>query len=334
MKKSIITAVNHSGIEEYLKLNCQEKYDILKEDFVYQDGVLEYLKNNKTDVLILSEVLPGKYNRYEYIEEIRNTDNEMKIIIILSQEDVEYKNYLISKGIFDHLINGQAEYSDLIFAIDKEPNVIVKTEIPKDIDEKLKNLKTLLDNEKKKNKSNMIYVPQIIEKETYVEKVFTQKQEIIAVWSPTHSGASDFATQIAVTLSKKSSAKILLIDFNIYNPSLDIYFGIEKEPEDVEYYLGEDRSSGINYMVDAIDKDELTKENFERYIIKYKHADNLNILTGNYSLYMYQNILCERYYHKILEKAKELYDFIIIDTSGFLTVSSTQYALKNSTTIF
>jgi cellulose biosynthesis protein BcsQ len=49
---------------------------------------------------------------------------------------------------------------------------------------------------------------------------------------------------------------------------------------------------------------------------------------------MYQNILCERYYHKILEKAKEIYDFIIIDTSGFITVSSTAFSIKNATSVF
>ena len=47
-------------------------------------------------------------------------------------------------------------------------------------------------------------------------------------------------------------------------------------------------------------------------------------------MFVCQNVLCEKYYDRILEKAKELYDYIIIDTNSNLFLDSTKWAIEKS----
>ncbi len=320
-----MTAINHPVINEFLKNNCPN-YEVVCEDIQCQEGLLEILKKGIPDVLVLNEQLSGPFDKKKLIDKIRQIDKYFRIIIIVSKQDEEFNNYLTAKGVFDVLVNEQAEMADLIDAIDREAKVVVKVkkEIPKEVREELQTLKTLLSQK-----------PKVIEKKIILEappKI--QRQEVIAITGAGSVGKSSMVTQLAVTLAKKSKARILVVDLNTEFPSLDQYFGIPKEPQTVDYLIGSDKNTCLNYMVDNIDKGRFDNNVFDELVIKYKHLDNLHILTGNYSFYICQNVLNPDYYRTILEKAKALYDFIFIDTSSNLFLDSTQFAVTHATKIF
>ena len=323
--KEIITAVNHPIINQYLKDNHLE-FNVEYCDFQHQEKLLESLKRHIPDVLILSENLPGSLDKYKLLEKIRQIDTNFKIIMIISKKDKEFNAFLSAKGIIDILVNDQAEIIDLVDAIKRENkvNYPTKKEFPKEARKEIKTLKKLL-NEK----------PKIIEKQiTFEAPAKVQRQEIIVVAGTGSVGKSDLTTQLSVTLARKSQAKILVIDLNTEFPSLDQFFGVPKEPPSVDYFIGNDKTSCLNYMIDNIDKGRLDSNIFDELVIKHKSLDNLHILTGNYSLYLCQNVLNSNYYKVILDKAKVLYDFIFIDTSSNIFLDATHFAATNASKIF
>ena len=104
----IVTALANPRLNK--ELAKIENIEILAPDIQYQDGVIEILDEKKSiDVLILSEVLSGSFNIKEFIIEIKNRNNNLKIIIILENKKEELENFLISKGIFDIYYNNEIE---------------------------------------------------------------------------------------------------------------------------------------------------------------------------------------------------------------------------------
>ena len=323
--KKVMTAINHPVINQYFRNNGSD-FIVEYDDIQYQEGLLEILRNSIPDALVLNEQLPGSFDRRTLIEEIRQIDKYFKIIIIVAKEDREFSNYLSSKGIFDILINDQAEISSLIEAINREDKVIVKVkkEIPVEVQEELQTLKKLVREKPKVIKKNVILEPALQ----------IQRQEIIVVSGTGSTGKSDLVTQMSVTLTKNSKAKVLVIDLDVENPSLDLFFGIPKEPLNVETDLGSGKNSCLNHMVDSIDKNRFDSNVFDELVIKHKKLNNLHILTGSYSLYVTRNILNETYYNAILNKAKELYDFIFIDVNSSVFFESHRFAITNASKIF
>ena len=62
-------------------------------------------------------------------------------------------------------------------------------------------------------------------------------------------------------------------------------------------------------------------------------AGDVDVLTGNTSLYSCQEVLNDNIYSEILKCAKEKYDFIIFDTSSNIFLDSTKWCLENSTKV-
>jgi len=322
--KKVVTAVNHSVLNEYFRKNCPD-FLVEKDDIGSQEELLELIKTDVPDVLVLNDELPGKFDRRILVEKIRRIDKFFKIVIIVSSLDQGYKYFLNGKGIFDILVNDNAQISDLVEVVENEGRVVVKVEkeIPKEIKEEIQTLKKLLSEK-----------PKIIEKHVIIEKTpKTQRQEIIALAGPGGAGKSNLLVQIAALLAKMSQARILCIDLNTEFPSLDCFFGISRQPEGIDYFIDNGKDSSLNYIVDSIDKERFDSNVFEELVIKHKGLPNLDILTGNYSLYDCQNTLNSGYYKIILDKAKELYDFIFIDTSSNIFLDSTQFAVTNATRV-
>lgn len=321
----VFTAVNHNVLNEYFRKNCPD-FLIEKDDIGSQEELLDLLKEDIPDVLVLSDGLPGKYDKKTLIDKIRRIDKFFRIVIIVSFLDQEYRYFLNGKGVFDILINEYAQVSDLVEVVGNEGRVVVKVEkeIPQEIKEEIQTLKKLLSEK-----------PKVIEKHVIIERApITQRQEIIAVTGAGGTGKTTFLVQIASLLAKMSQTKILCIDLNTEFPSLDCFFGVSRKPEGIDYFIGSGKDSSLNYMVDSIDKDRFDNNAFEEMVIKHKDFPNLDILTGNKSLFDCQNTLNTGYYKIILEKAKELYDFIFVDTSSNLFLDSTQFAAANATRIY
>jgi len=313
MKKKIATAIGSDSFYEYLR---KKEYDVIP-DISYQEGVLELIKKEFIDILIVYDELAGDFDKYIFIDKIKKVDTKIKIIVITDKEDENYKKFLWSKGIFDIFIVGINSFEELERCINDTIYVPQKNGF---------NVKTVL-NISSNDKSN----------EATLKSNLTlkfQKQQIIAFTGIGSVGKTTIATEVAKILAEKTRARVLLIDFDTVNAGINQFMGVKKGPENPGYILPSDKNSSLNYMIDAIDKRKFNINIFEKYVLKSKMFSNLDILTGNKSLYVCKNVLSSEYYSRILEVAKSIYDYIIIDASGNIFLDSMQFSVLNATKIF
>lgn len=144
-------------------------------------------------------------------------------------------------------------------------------------------------------------------------------------------GKSTIAANFAKALSENTSSKILILDLDTLSGNIDEIFEVNKVPLNVEISIDENKKCGLNYVAELISKNRFDSNVFEELLID---IGGIDFLSGNTSLYYCQNVLKEEYYEKILECAKEKYDFIIIDTSSNVFLDSTKWALQKANRIF
>lgn len=307
--KSIITAMGNPTLNNELKKYIE--YDVEENDLFYQDAVLDILSTKTVDVLTLSGVLQGQWELYEFIDKIREIDNAVRIIIVMDEINSDIKCELLQRQVNDIFLDETVEISDIIEAINREEPIRKKAEINKML---VKEPNEKYDFEK--------------EEKVIIKKC--QKQEIIAISGINGSGKSTIACNFAKKLSNKTTSKILVIDLDTIAGNIDELFDINKIPQNIEIEIDQDKRCGLNYAADLIKKSRFDANVFEEIVI---HEENVDILTGNTSLYFCQEVLCEKIYEKILECAKEKYDFIIIDTSSNIFLDSTRWSLQKATKI-
>ena len=83
------------------KLQKLENVFVIGKDIQYQEGILEVLEENKDiDLLVLSNILPGEWDFYKLINEIKKANVKLEIVVFLSEKDENIENFLSSKNIY------------------------------------------------------------------------------------------------------------------------------------------------------------------------------------------------------------------------------------------
>lgn len=188
--KSIITAMGNPTLNN--ELIKYAEYDVLSEDFFYQDAVLDFLEENEVEILTLSGVLQGQWDLYEFIDKIRKINNGLRIIVIMDELDSDIKCKLLEREIQDIFLDETVEIKDVIDAINRE----------EPIRKKLKKLAV-----KEENATYDFLEPKVIIKEC-------QKQEVIAISGVNGSGKSTITYNLSKVLESKTNSKILVIDLD------------------------------------------------------------------------------------------------------------------------
>ena len=313
--KKILTALGNATLNN--ELTKYSKYDVLENDFFYQEALLDSLSKTEADVIVISSLLQGQYDVIEFVSEVKNKCLSARIILIVDSILEEEKNILISKGIFDILKDDEIEIKDVIDAIDREEPINYKLQVEKE-------RKALLEKSLKEDSENFTT------KETTKIVTKVQKQEIIAVFGTTGSGKSSIVSGLTKAFSQKTKARILVIDLDTLNGNLEEFFGVSKVPENIDILIDEDKKCGINYATDLIFKNRFDTNVLEEVVIPCGQFD---FLSGNTSLHYCQNVLNEESYNKLLTVAKQKYDFILIDCSSNIFLDATKWALQNSNRI-
>lgn len=179
--------------------------------------------------------------------------------------------------------------------------------------------KTLITNKTSLSLSNKIHEKADI----FKHHPIVQKQEIITVVGLPGVGKSDFITQLSFIFAKNSEAKILVMDMDIETGTLEYYFGIkEEEPTPKE-----------SHLYNAYLNQKLNRYVFSEVVYCNNRFTNLSILLSKYiSAGLPQEDA--DFYRTLIDKAKENYDFILLDTNPNIQLESTKLAVKNSTRIF
>lgn len=299
----ILTALGNPTVNNELKK--YEKYDVIADDLQYQEAVFDVLNYEEPDVIIISGLLQGQFEFDEFVFEVKKKNISARIIVIVDEIDSETKNLLISKGIFDIFYDDRITLQDILDSIDREEPISRERILNEIATEK--------------------YVAFENEDDIESKICVMQKQEIIVVSGTNGSGKSTIAANLAKLLSKKTNSKILLIDMDTLNGNIDEILNINKIPENVEILIDEDKKCGINYIADLISKNRFDANVLEELVV---NAGRFDVVTGNTSLHSCQNVLNVECYKKLIESAKEIYDFIIIDTSSNIFLDSTKWSLQ------
>lgn len=202
---NIITALSNPGLHEELKKVSE--FNILTKDIQYQEGITETLNEiHKVDILIMSEMIPGELNIYEFINKIKKENKNIKIIIFLKEKKEELEIFLYSIGIYDIYYDNKININDFI----------------KDLKGKNK-LEKIENKTQKINNNKLFQIIRIIKK----LKNKNKKNKIISILGTHGSGKSIFSINLIKSIKNK---KVLLIDFDIINNSIHTLFGVKKYP--------------------------------------------------------------------------------------------------------
>lgn len=305
----IVTAIGNKNIN--LKLKQEEKIKVIGEDIQYEDGILELLeKEININFLIISEEIVNKNKLINLIEKIKLINKYIKIILILENKNEELENILISKGIFKIIYNNQMTITDLIKILNKQDDD------NEELKKELINLRKLIMENSQKNNSYKInnknnFKDKIIEKiykikNTEKEKNKIIKNETISVSGPSGVGKSIISINLAKALSYNQD-KILLMDFDILNNSLYTILGVKNYPQNIE--------KSLNIVIDSdVNKININEFNVENFIVKINKKIDLISITD--LLFCKERKVDIIKIEKIINKLKQKYNTIIIDTSS------------------
>ncbi len=316
--KKILTAMGNEVLNRELMKFA--KYDLYEKDLFYQEAVTDILLEEKYDVFIVSSLLQGQLEFCEFVEKVRKIDSLMRIIIVSDEIEHVFKRRMAELNIIDLFVDSNVTIGDIVDVIDREEPLRDKYIVGRSVQgAKVSENNSKYNDVEIKEKNNPVILEEV-----------TQKQEIIVVNGINGSGKSTIAANLSRVLAKKTSSKILLIDLDTLNGNLDEILDIHKVPQNVELLIDNDKKCGLNYAVELISKNRFDVNVFDELIIKNGDVD---VLTGNTSLYYCQNVLSEFHYETILNCAKEKYDFIIIDSSSNVFLDSTKWALQQATKV-
>ena len=310
----ILTALQNPKTNEILKEKT--KYNIIETDIQYQEGIIEVLeKNNKIDLIIISELLPGNIGFKDLINKIKTINNDIEIIVILENKNYKLKEFLMQKNIKYIFYNNEITIDELINVIEEKNKAKKEIEINNEIkllrEIIMENNKKIEQNKKDKKTSKIINIlkkqkNKIIKNEKIsnlkiiknkTNKNSKVKNKIISVVGTPGVGKSIFISLFSKNVKNK---KILIIDFDIYNKSLDLIFGYN------------------------------TKNQKEKSIIKVNN--NIELLS-KIEIFFKENYIEKNKIRNILNSFSKKYDLIIIDNTSEYSCEYTKEILKNSDSI-
>ena len=95
---NIITALNNETINEELKK--QKEINIVSRDIPYREGILEILeKQQNVQAIIIYEGIYGQIKIEKLIQQIKNKNSKIIILIILNKKENLKEKYLIENKI-------------------------------------------------------------------------------------------------------------------------------------------------------------------------------------------------------------------------------------------
>lgn len=268
----IITATGIPEINEGLRQEAE--YEVIGKDIQYQEGILETLEEiQDIDGLIISNNLMEEINFNLLISQIIEINKNIEIIVILKEKDEEIELFLNSKKIYKiyYLDN-----YDLLFINSNKWNMSNK-----DISKNIEDFKKIIYEEKININSNII--------NNFENRKEYKNEDIIISFAGSYGvGKSLVSILFAKYLSRRG--KVLLIDCDFVNKSINTILGISKIPKDYD------------------------KNNILSSILKYK--ENLYILSSLENFINKFDSIDYSQFLKYLDILKKNFDFIIIDTSS------------------
>lgn len=235
---------------------------------LYKEAVIDVLSEKNPDILIISEILEGVLPMRELILALRTRFPEVRIIFILKDENPKEKAFLYHWMVFDVLTGS--------FKVPELENLLHNPKEFKDVHVELDELKTY------QKSSDLIVNDDDISDMTGINGDNYQRingpeagtdtlyQQIVAFWSVLDQSGKTFSiVNTSLALAGRKELKILLLDFNLDNPNVNLYYSFV------------DPNKNLGALIDDIENGkELSKDNLDDYLITHPTYNNLKILPG------------------------------------------------------
>lgn len=333
--KTVMTAVANPIINE--KLKNETNIQIIGNDIQYKEGVIEALEKNKEiNYLILSDILIGKELLIELIKKIKIINKNIKILVILTEENKKECDNLISCGVekifynnveikeIVKVINEENETDKLIEEINSLKKIIIENNNKNNLEKNKKTQNKIKKENKLKNKLLIFNKIKIINNiknkiDKYLPKKLINKSnniksEVISVLGPAGVGKSIFTINLANSYVY-SKNKILIIDFDILNNSLHTILGLKKYSKIIREKL-----KNNNLINSKINIKELT----------IKITNKIDLISGINLLFDSKYKISSEKIYNIINELKEKYEIIIIDNSAECFFDYTKNIIENS----
>ena len=304
--KNIITAINNPELNNEIKK--EKNLKIINKDIIYKEGIIEKEEEKKEiNLIIINYDLPGKIEIEDLVNKIKKINEKIELIFILEKEDIEKEQKLKKLNIKNIYYNNEINKEKLIQIIKKE-NKNKEEELQKEIRE----LKKIIEENKKVNKSRKI--KNKIEKkvENNIEKNLLKKRikktenkdnkiENAIIINENEKNEGSFIIKKLATKAIKKNKKILIININLENKIIQDIFNkknIEKIIDKKIKYIENSKQKNINKKIENA--------------LFVKINENIKLITG---LKYYKNKNEEYYINKIIniiQKNSKKYYLIII----------------------
>lgn len=276
--KKILTAIGNEKINN--ELNKIENFKVISNDIQYKEGIIEILENMQDiDFIILNSLLPGEINLFELIKKINLLNEKIKIILFIENNNPEIDKLLSDKKIYKILYNNAIEIKDLINII-KDSEIINNEELKEEIN-KLKSI--ILENEKKNKFSHKI---KSFFEDNIVNKILKNKKKIINSKSNKKDKDKNIKNKKVISITGPPSVGKSIFSINL--AKINSY----ENSENKILIIDADIINSSIHTILGLPKNSTTINK------------NINLLTLNNNI------------KELLEKNKNKYDLIIIDTGS------------------
>ena len=276
--KKILTAIGNEKINN--ELNKIENFKVISNDIQYKEGIIEILENMQDiDFIILNSLLPGEINLFELIKKINLLNEKIKIILFIENNNPEIDKLLSDKKIYKILYNNEIEIKDLINII-KDSEIINNEELKEEIN-KLKSI--ILENKKKNKFSHKI---KSFFKDNIVNKILKNKKNIINSKSDKKDKDKNIKNKKVISITGPPSVGKSIFSINL--AKINSY----ENSENKILIIDADIINSSIHTILGLPKNSTTINK------------NINLLTLNNNI------------KELLEKNKNKYDLIIIDTGS------------------
>lgn len=276
--KNILTAIGNEKINS--ELNKIENFKVISNDIQYKEGIIEILENMQDiDFIILNSLLPGEINLFELIKKINLLNEKIKIILFIENNNPEIDKLLSDKKIYKILYNNAIEIKDLINII-KDSEIINNEELKEEIN-KLKSI--ILENKKKNKFSHKI---KSFFEDNIVNKILKNKKNIINSKSNKKDKDKNIKNKKVISITGPPSVGKSIFSINL--AKINSY----ENSENKILIIDADIINSSIHTILGLPKNSTTINK------------NINLLTLNNNI------------KELLEKNKNKYDLIIIDTGS------------------
>lgn len=213
----VITALNNQPVQDLLKEKCPGMGFPLQ-DISYQEALLEALQTIKTDVVLINMSIEGELPPQDFITQVRKYNPSAKIVLVLKEVNEDFRNWLVTKAVYDTFIDGQCTFEDIKMALAQERReVVIKKEIV--VEEKVL--------EKKK----------VVTRKEIVKVGF--KKLILPVIAST-----ELACEMAYCTARLTDLKVTLVNLDTVKGFIDIYLGVERPDKNKAFLFAEETKGG------------------------------------------------------------------------------------------